>query len=411
MIIETPLWSCDQESAFGNDPVEFIPILPLTQINRIKLAAPKVAPTAQAPLNTRSVMDLHAPQYDGNDPNELLRYRFLCRGGAMTLIGSTGIGKSSLSRQLAMLFGLGRGFAGVLPARPLKSVIVQAENDEQDEAEMRDGIIAGLEFSEEDMALLKDQVFICFEQGKTGKAFDSLLVSVLERHKPDLIWIDPVLGFLGADASSQEAVGDFLRQRLAPLMTKYDCAAVLVHHTIKRPIGSIDPRTIAYQAAGSAEWANWPRGGLYLHFEKLGLFTLIASKRGSRLEWKGLDGQPTTERHISHSKEERKICWHEVENVADELVKGTKRKPTLDEYVAAFPINMENPAEAILSPDDQKKLFIKKGWDRDAYPALREQAVAQGRLVSCQDGKKTKHVGLPEVVAAYTRKLAESYLS
>ena len=35
----------------------------------------------------------HAP----NDPSELLRNRFLCRGGGLLLVGPTGIGKSSLS--------------------------------------------------------------------------------------------------------------------------------------------------------------------------------------------------------------------------------------------------------------------------------------------------------------------------
>ena len=39
--------------------------------------------------------------------------------------------------------GGGRPLFGIVPARPLKSLLIQAENDEGDLAEMRDGVIAG----------------------------------------------------------------------------------------------------------------------------------------------------------------------------------------------------------------------------------------------------------------------------
>ena len=34
-----------------------------------------------------------------NDPNELLKYRYLCRGGGMLLVGPAGVGKSTLQMQ------------------------------------------------------------------------------------------------------------------------------------------------------------------------------------------------------------------------------------------------------------------------------------------------------------------------
>lgn len=79
-----------------------------------------------------------------NDPAELLRNRFLCRGGGLLLVGPTGVGKSSLSMQAKILWALGRPAFGIVPARPLKSLLIQAENDDGDLAEMRDGVIKGL---------------------------------------------------------------------------------------------------------------------------------------------------------------------------------------------------------------------------------------------------------------------------
>src|SRR5688500_19891006 len=82
------------------------------------------------------------------DPNELLRHRFLCRGGGLLLVGPTGIGKSSLSMQAMIMWAVGRGVFWIQPVRPLKSLLVQAENDEGDLAEMRDGVIAGLHLND-----------------------------------------------------------------------------------------------------------------------------------------------------------------------------------------------------------------------------------------------------------------------
>ena len=82
-----------------------------------------------------------------NDPNELLKHRYLCRGGGMLLVGPAGVGKSTLQMQASLCWGIGREFFGIHPARPLKSLLIQSENDHGDLAEMRDGVLDGLAFS------------------------------------------------------------------------------------------------------------------------------------------------------------------------------------------------------------------------------------------------------------------------
>ena len=80
-----------------------------------------------------------------NDPNNVLGNRWLCKGGSCLFVGQSGIGKSSLAMQLAMNWALGRTSFGITPKRPLKSLIIQAENDFGDVAEMVQRCLKGMQ--------------------------------------------------------------------------------------------------------------------------------------------------------------------------------------------------------------------------------------------------------------------------
>ena len=201
-----------------------------------------------------------------SDPDELLRHRFLSRGGGLLLVGQTGLGKSSLSMQMMIKWALGKALFGIEPVRPLRSLLIQAENDDGDLAEMRDGVFNGLNLSPEDRALAEKNIYVVTESSKTSENFFKEVVEpLLKIIKPDVLWIDPALSYLGGDMSSQKDVGKFLRNDLAPLLTKYSCAAVIIHHTNKTSSNAdknmMDP---AYLGAGSAEWINWARAMLVL---------------------------------------------------------------------------------------------------------------------------------------------------
>ena len=73
------------------------------------------------------------------DPGTLLGNRWVCKGGQLLLVGQSGVGKSSLTVQAAMTWALGLPFFGIKPARALKSLYIQAENDEGDMAEIVQG--------------------------------------------------------------------------------------------------------------------------------------------------------------------------------------------------------------------------------------------------------------------------------
>jgi hypothetical protein len=256
---------------------------------------------------------------DGDDPAELLRYRYLCRGGGLLLCGPTGVGKSALAIQAAILWALCRECLGIVPARLLKSLIVQAEDDDGDMAEMRDGVIRGLGLSEADVATACARVLVVTEDTRTGAALcRDVLRPLLAEHRPDLLWLNPALAYLGGEASAQRDVGGFLRNGLNPLLHEYDCGGIPIHHTNKPPTGREKPDwragDYAYLGAGSAEWANWARAVLAVRsIGSHDVYELRAGKRGGRLRWREPDGSAGYVRYLAHATEPGVICWRDVD--------------------------------------------------------------------------------------------------
>jgi hypothetical protein len=290
------------------------------------------------PPECKSLADLKRREAD--DPTELLRTGYLCRGGGLLLCGPTGIGKSAFAMQAMLLWGMGRECFGIVPVRPLKSLLIQAENDDGDLAEMRDGVIAGLELpgtlTSTSFASMADRwrstiesdqpgtltatapanIVVACEDTRTGAAFATFtLAPLLEKHRPDLVWIDPALAYLGGEASAQKDVGGFLRNQINPLLHQFECGGIIITHTNKPPSGKEKPTwqagDFAYSGTGSAEWANWARAVLALRsIGSHDVFELRAGKRGARLGWQDADGQRSYVRHLAHST--KGICWRDA---------------------------------------------------------------------------------------------------
>lgn len=265
---------------------------------------PPMTPNApQIQLPGRPLRDLLASPPD--DSRTLLHRRYLTRGGGLLLVGPTGIGKSSFSMQCMLLWALGRPAFGIAPAQRLTSLLIQAENDDGDLAEMRDGVVRGLGLDQEQSDEATNRVFVINESAQSGEEFlDMIVAPALRAHRPDLMWIDPALAYLGGDAAAQSDVSAFLRNGLNPLLQEHQCGAVIIHHTNKvkneRPGADM---TAAYQGSGSAEWANWSRAVLVLQPTPVKtVFKLHAAKRGQRIDWFEPDGTTRSfTRHLAHS--------------------------------------------------------------------------------------------------------------
>lgn len=257
-----------------------------------------------------------------NDPTCVLGNRFLCRGGSCMIVSQTGAGKSALLTHAAINFALGQDFFGIRSRKgPLTSVIVQSENDGGDCAE---GIIGcldslGIPLGSQIVDRLSERVFFYREAVKTGEEFGQLLRDLINRHKADCIWVDPLLGFAGVDLSDQQAASHFLRHIIQPVLQDTGVILFSVHHTTKPSKdkqGGGSLLDLAYSGAGSAELANWHRSVITLTKDptpegedEQPFFTMKIVKRGGRAGIKDDRGQYTVSVPLRHSKTPGRIAW------------------------------------------------------------------------------------------------------
>jgi RecA-family ATPase len=246
--------------------------------------------------------------------------RWICEGYVNVFVGQSGIGKSSLTMQLAMLWAMGKPAFGIPAARPMRSLIVQAENDTGDLSEQWQGVKAGIGVGEDwehpnENRLLRDNVKVVSGIFRSGAMFASVLKQWADKIKPDLIWIDPMFAFLGGDASNQESMSKFIRGEIMPLAQQSKAAVMLIHHTAKPPkeataMAAWQDTDFAYLGQGSAELTNAARSVTCVVNCGSGYYKMILAKRGKRAGLKDLVGNARTSVWMRHATSG--IWWEEV---------------------------------------------------------------------------------------------------
>jgi hypothetical protein len=246
-----------------------------------------------------------------DETKTLLGRRYLCVGGGMFIVAQSGIGKSSAAIQATILWSCGRPAFDIKPARPLRILVVQAEDDVGDVTEAA-RMIFKLDLTEEELDLVAANTWIEHINDVCGEAFITELGGILERWLADLVIINPYTAYLGSDDKDTEACTRFLRNRVNPLLTKHQCAVIFIHHTPKTNFNSTEnykPSDWMYRGAGAATLTNWARA--YIVIDPCegasGVFKFIAAKRAKRIGWS--DREPIFEKFFRHSKEPGVILW------------------------------------------------------------------------------------------------------
>jgi hypothetical protein len=265
---------------------------------------------------------------------------YLCRGQGAWVIGPSGIGKSSITLQQAVLWALGRDFCGLMPVRPLRVLYIQAENSQGDQAEQLQGILNGLGISssgfDDAFDLLDQNLRIVQENTKIGLEFCTWLEMEIREWRADLVIVDPFLSFAGIDVSRQEQCSKLLRQWLQPVLTRTGAAIIGAHHTGKPPKANEKkypqtPMEIAYLGIGSSEIVNWARALSVLIPLGDGKFHLCLAKRAAKANSTNIDGSPSDGSiYLRHSAS--RIFWEQI--VPPEIEKDVKpHKPSTADKV------------------------------------------------------------------------------
>jgi len=344
-----------------------------------------------------------------NDPNTLLGNRWLCRAGACLVVGQTGIGKSSFSMQAMIAWALGEPLFGITPTRPLRSLVIQAENDVGDLSEMFRGVLKGTACTER-LSDLQPMLTFVSETSRSGTAFHSWAYGLIERHKPDLVWIDPLFAFLGGSASDQETVSAFLRNGLGAIAQSTGVTWMIVHHTNKPP-READKRAamvasdFAYLGAGSAELANWARAVLSVREIAPGQFELRASKRGRRAGLVDIDGELATEVFLKHG--EQGICWERSDGPEDE--RGEIEKERAQDVINVMELNKPYSRSEVRKLAEKTLDYKKSSFTTQGRPAYRVFQLILDRTRSKQmPSMYVATAATKQVVAAETEKPSNS---
>ena len=321
------------------------------------------------PPEARSVISY---KNEAPDPSKtLLGDRWLCVGQGALAVGPTGIGKSTSSMQQDICWSIGKEAFGIKPAKPLRILVIQGENDSGDLHEMIVGVMSAMGLSDEEEKLCGQNLLIVSEQERTGVGFiHGVLRPLLEQHRPDIVRIDPLMAFAGCDLTQSAEAAKFLRNGINPLLTKFNCAGILVHHTPKnnnRDTSQYRASDWSYAGAGSADIINWARAMLVIDPCKVdGKFCFIAAKRGSRIGWKSPEGEVQFKRWFKHAS--GSICWEEADQ---ETPRGAHTEETLYDLM---PFGLSMPKDAFI------EIARKAGMSRNTANNLLSKLIFDGRL-------------------------------
>lgn len=318
------------------------------------------------------------------DPNCIIGFRdgrtlrYLCKGKSAWLLGPSGIGKSSLVTEFAVGWALGKPVWGIMPARPLKSLIIQAENDQHDLAEMAQGIAAAYELAPggPELAAVTENVRFRSETRTVGAAFVERLHRMLDVDAPDIVWIDPLLSFAGIDVSKQSEVSTFLRTLLNPVLEATGVVAIGVHHTGK-PKSAKETKgwtaiDWAYSGLGSSELVNWARAVMLLRPLGEGQFQLMMAKRGRRAGATHPDGEPTTNLFLRHAAVG--IRWEQSEPPS-EPAEGQDSGEDEDRP-------QRGRGKGAGRPPEGEGLWVRAGYFEGFTPALPAEGISERKLVA-----------------------------
>jgi len=348
-----------------------------------------------------------------NDPNAVLGRRWVCRGGSCLWVGQAGIGKSSLAMQASLMWAQAKSLWGIKneAGKRLKSLFIQAENDAGDMAEMLQGVFAMCEppegVSREDF-LADLQKYMVFHRDAThsGQAFARSTARLIAKHQPDLVWIDPLLSYVGDDISKQSVASHFLRNTMNPIALDTGVVWMMLHHTGKP---SNDPKSrsnwtdhdFSYAAFGSSELVNWARAVNVLRSLGDNQFELRFAKRGKRaglLEYRAFDETEdanytrpdfTDIAYLQHSQ--RGIFWEQT-SIPDSVLDKQDRTKNSGQFQKKDHFN-EDVLLSLLAkkPGGRKTVELSQiatgetGVSRATFYRVWKTLQASGRVIEKQD--------------------------
>lgn len=248
-----------------------------------------IATEAFKKLKVRGLMEF-ADLPDDPDSN-LLGRRWLERGAMAMLFAPSGVGKTSIALQASAEWSLGQEAFGIKPERPLRILIIQAEDSDLDMREPMIGIRVVCGLTDVDCATISERVKVVSSRSTGLNFLRNVLLPAIVEHEPDLVILNPMFAFkdAGVDLSKQTEAASFIRHELLQIADKMKVGIIGEHHTNKpnnTDWDKVNEYHLQYGGSGSADITNAVRAILAILPMGNGVFRFAGAKRWQKLGWK-----------------------------------------------------------------------------------------------------------------------------
>jgi RecA-family ATPase len=202
-------------------------------------------------------------------PDNPLIPPFLDEGESWMIPGPSGIGKSLLVTQIALMSGSQQSLWGKFTvSRPLRSIFIQSENPGKAMNKRLRLMVAGNPELKEGM----NNIFLpvidgdCRMTGElTDRAFQAKAIELIKTVQADIIILDPLISYITGDENDNAAMRRSL-DCLTEIQNKTSTASIVVHHLGKAAAsGELND---VFSGRGASAIGDWAANILTLKKEK-----------------------------------------------------------------------------------------------------------------------------------------------
>lgn len=338
---------------------------------------------------------------EGPPPNWLINESFWKRGTTWLLNADTGAGKSTLMVNMMVPWCQGKEWMGLRPNGPLKFLVANGENDEDDIGRLLTMYLKASGLADDEVALstinkniqFLDRPRIC------GLEFFDEIRKHLRDFQADILIIDPLMSFVdrigGGEAA--DSFRNFVRFQLEELLEQFNLGAIVTHHmnkqTVKDDLG-------AFSGSGTSDIANSARlvSNLRKVEDKEDVVELRWFKRLTTTA--ASNGEYTDRLYLKKSGYEERVWGLHVEEEEDEGIIDLGKSGKIDIMDALmFLYTWIDAGHRPMMSRVKEELMDKYGFGDPTARRLVGQLKNLGYLERWQDGK-AQMIGITQ--AGYT---------
>lgn len=291
---------------------------------------------------------------------------FLERDSAILIVGSSGIGKSSIGMQIGCCWACGASAFDLYATGQLRIVMMQHEDSTNDLIRMSQVLRwCGL-----DPVLVEKNFWIETVRGKIGPEAVALMRELVRWWGADLLILNPLSAYHDGDISRNEDNIRFLYGDIGALLTEFHIGLTALHHDIKPPRGNGKPmlsenyHDAKYAVLGGSVLTNFFRGIITINaIANSNVFRFTLAKRFEQSGW------PLKNQFFKWHQDPSRRLWVSASVIEADAAEKTAGK-TLEDLRKLV------PATGAIAREILENQAAQSGFKRREYRGLLEEALA-----------------------------------